>query len=292
MLYMVAMIAFVSALAYSFTDTAKLYMDDLQSVKKFRGRDFSLTQIQRMLATTKSLSESALLTPVNEALRVCLQGGASGACTENCCKGNVDTGFTFKDPTDTAPQVANKRSLSSSPGSPVYYRADGTLCGAANGDMNGCAYGLTSTFVAHCPGGVASCDHAEHLKIKISRESRSLFSNIRDREVISYYFPKVNFQPALPVIPEQSLTVGSGLTLPITGDSGHPSEDQNFIFTLCNSGNNTVVKVTCQDFVSGVGQVVFEPLAAGTTTVTLQINDGGLENFLSKPYTFSVVVNP
>jgi hypothetical protein len=294
MLYMLGMIVFISALTFSFTDTAKLYITDLQVVKKFRGRDFSNTQIQKMLSTTKSLSESALFTPQNDALRVCLDGGPLGTCTENCCAGNTQVGFTFKDPTDTAPQITNKRSLTGPLAAPIYYRQDGTLCDIANsgGDISSCAYTVTSIYEARCPASAANCDHAEHLKITVSAKALSFFSQIRDKEFISYYFPKLNYQPVVPVIPAQSLVLGTPSNVTITGDSGHPSEIQNFIFAQCLSAAPSIVKATCQDFAGGAAQIVLEPLAVGATTITLQINDGGLFNFLSKPYTFNVVVNP
>ena len=293
MVYLLALVIFIAALAFSFAGTAKLYIDDMQSMKRFRGRAFSLNQIQKMLSTTKSLSESARFLPQNNALQVCLEGGANGTCTENCCEGNIEQGFSFKDPLDTAPQIEMKRTLSAPPGSPVYYKADGGVClSAQQGSLSGCAYGLTSTFIAQCPGGTASCDHAEHLQIKVQMKPLGSFSQIKEKEFVSYYFPKVNYQPVVPVIGDQTLTVSVPVSIPMTGDPGHPSEVQNFKFEQCVSSNAAIVKVQCLAFAGGVGQIVLEPLAVGTTTITLQINDGGLTNFLSKASIFNVVVSP
>lgn len=290
--FLMAMVAFIGALAWSFTGTAKEYIDGVYSIRRSSGRSFSLSQIQIMLATTKSLSESSRYLPSNESLRVCLEGGAQGACLENCCQGNIAQGFYFKDPLDTTAQIDAKRDISAPPGSPVYYKLDGSPCLNASSTTNSCAYSLVSTFTAHCPGGVSNCDHAEHLRISVLMVPMENYPQIKEKELVSYYFPHVNYPPAIPNIGDQSLTVGVPQTLPFTADSGHPSEIQNFKFEICQSANEAILKVTCQAFSGGVGQIILEPLSAGNTTITLQINDGGLTNYLSKPYTFNSAVSP
>ncbi|MDG0818029.1 hypothetical protein [Bdellovibrio svalbardensis] len=288
--YMLAMAVFIGALALSMMGTSKAYVDDMQSIKKRGGRTFSLNAIHEMLSTTKSLSESSLFLAKNTALHVCLEGGALGACSENCCQGNISQGFFFKDPLDTNPDVAAKRTLSGAPGNSVYYDSAGNLCLLP--DSSSCVYGLTSTFTAHCPGGAGSCDHAEYLSVTIQMVPTPAYSQLKARDFVSFYFPKVNYRPSLPVVPDQTLQVALPLTIPVSGDPGHPSEVQNFKFEQCSSSNDSVVKIQCQAFVGGVGQLVLTPVAVGTATIQLQINDGGLTNFLSKIQTFNVVVNP
>lgn len=291
LVYLLGMMAFISVMVFQFTSTASLYLEEVQSVKKIRGRNFAMAQTQKMLSTTKSLAESARFLPLNNPLRACLEGGPDATCTENCCQGGVEQGFYFKDPLDTAAQIENKRNLSGPANAPVYYKADGSICNPSLlGNLGGCVYGLISTFIAQCPGSASTCDHAEHLEIKVLMKPRDEFSRIKEKPYFAYYFPKVNYPPVMPVLGDQALKVSIPQTIPVTGDSGHPSEVQNFKFEQCVSGDASIVKVTCQAFLGGVGQIVLEPLAPGTTTVTLQLNDGGLTNFLSKPYTFNVAV--
>ncbi|MNL36586.1 hypothetical protein D3C87_1586720 [compost metagenome] len=152
---------------------------------------------------------------------------------------------------------------------------------------------MTSRFIPHCPGGVSSCDHAEHLTVEME------YTPVAGKEHLMkpmkkslIYFVNLNYQPFISPVTAQSLVTGGSITLSVFGNSGHPSEVQNFIFDKCEALDPSIVKVTCYGFLNGMGTLKIEGLSIGTTSVALRVNDAGAENNLSPELTFSVTVTP
>jgi len=271
-----------------FSDLLVNLQKEIKRNKNKQDRVLNTYQIDQVVVSTFGMRTSASLVPLNDALKACVHGGATSLCTSNCCQNNVSSPFTLLDPRDTNPTLAEKARLSGPTDNPEMYDDN-----SKNGCTSNCAYGVTSTFTPHCPGGVASCDHAENLKVELSFDpvagKEHLMKPIKKSLI---YFVNLNYQPFLTPIANQSVATGSNVMLPAYGNSGHPSEVQNFIFEKCTSATPTVATVTCYGFLNGVGTLKIDGVSAGTSEITLQINDAGAENNLSPDVTFTVTVTP
>ncbi|MCM2322852.1 MAG: type II secretion system GspH family protein [Oligoflexia bacterium] len=259
---------------------------DVRRLRDKGDRSLASYYLDQVITTQDGVRSSAELLPANEALRACVIGGAVGACTSDCCKANIDHEFILLDPRDLNSDPAARAKLSGKTSAPLSYNLDGTVCQSST-----CAYSIGTAFNAHCPGGATECDHAEHLVVKIAQKplSAGAFVKTSDRSLI--YFVNVNYRPFIAPIAGQALAIGAKATVQVLGNSGHPSEVENFVFDRCESSATSIVKLTCYGFVNGGGTVQIEGLAAGTSTITLSINDGQPTNNISPAISFVVTVN-
>jgi|GEM_PF-2846792 hypothetical protein len=244
-------------------------------------------QIDQVVTSSYGLRGSAELAD-NIALKACVLGGAAGTCTTNCCQNDNVTQFYLLDPRDTNSNAALRSRLAGPVGDPQRYDDNSN-----NNCTNNCAYTVKSSFRAHCPGGVSTCDHAEHLQVQLEYEpiaGKEHLMKPTTKNLI--YFVNVNYQPFLNTVPPQSISRNVPTTLSVYGNSGHPSEVQNFIFDVCESSNESLVRITCYGFSSGMGTLQLEGLSPGSVTIRLKINDGGTENNLSNEISFPVTVVP
>ncbi|MCM2278083.1 MAG: type II secretion system GspH family protein [Oligoflexia bacterium] len=266
-------------------------MTNLQSeVKRLRDksdRTLSSYYIDQIVTNQDGVRTSADLLPANADLKACVLGGASGSCTSNCCVGGQAKDFILLDPRDLNPDPAARARLSGTTATPLAYAADGTLCQSGT-----CAYTIGTSFTARCPGGVSSCDHAEHLIVNIFQKTLGVNPLIKSQDRSLIYFVNLNYQPFLAPIADQSISLGSSPTINVYGNSGHPSEVQNFLFDTCVSSAPAIVRLTCYGFVNGMGSIKIEGLQLGTANITLTINDAGSSNNISPPSTFTVTVIP
>ncbi|MEN0059649.1 MAG: hypothetical protein AAGB31_12490, partial [Bdellovibrio sp.] len=97
------------------------------------------------------------------------------------------------------------------------------------------------------------------------------------------------------VVPMAKVVIKRNSTedITITGDSGNPSEEQNFIFNLLQSSNSNIAAIVTPSntpFAGGVAVIQVQGVNVGTTTLQIQINDGGTENALSEVYFLEVEV--
>ena len=144
---------------------ADLLMNMQKEVKRNKNKHERILinyQIDQVVTSSKGVKESTELTQ-NAALKACVKGGQFGACLTNCCQNGVVYPFYLLDPRDENPDIPARARLSGPETDPVFYDDDSNVGCTAN-----CAYTVTSSFKAHCPGGISSCDHAEHLQIEIN----------------------------------------------------------------------------------------------------------------------------
>ncbi|MDG0815552.1 hypothetical protein [Bdellovibrio svalbardensis] len=263
-------------------------------------RQFSINQILTFLKTPNSLTESSGLS-LNSNLASCLFGTTTSTCTENCCNAGNEDGFYFIDPSDSNSDLNLKARLIGPPTAPVWYKANNTQCPANTVDLSDCSYSLSGTYTAVCPGNETTCHHAEHLIATVhlvaNPNTKVKGQNIKDQNFTLIYFNNINYPPSVLPVPDITLSLASATEteVSITGYSGHPSEVQNFIFEKCQSSNSSVVQVTTPPdtpFSSGTAKIKLKPTGIGSAKVALQINDGGLENNLSKEAFFNVTVTP
>jgi Tfp pilus assembly protein PilV len=271
-----------------FSDLLVNLQKEVKRNKNKQDRVLNNYQIDQVVTSSFGMRTSADLVPLNDALKACVRGGPTSACASSCCQNNVSSSFTLLDPRDTNPVLAEKARLSGPTGNPAMYDDN-----SKNGCTQNCAYSVTTSFTPHCPGGVASCDHAEHLKVEMS------FDPVPGKEFLMkpikkslIYFVNLNYQPFISPVTNQTVTAGANIMLSVNGNSGHPSEVQNFIFEKCASATPAVATVTCYGFLNGIGSLKIDGVTAGTSVITLQINDAGAENNLSPDLTFTVTVTP
>ncbi|WP_374073574.1 hypothetical protein [Bdellovibrio bacteriovorus] len=283
-------IGLLGILAGVFADMIINLQKEVRRTSAQQGRILASYQLDQITTSPFGVRTSALLPDViNEPLRACVRGGATTGCTSNCCQGGQSFDFILLDPRDTNPNLSARARLGGTSTNPVYYDE----AGSNNCIPPRCTYRVATSFVAQCPGGVAQCDHAEHLVITVAMDpepGKEYLMRPQKRTLI--HFVNINYKPFISPISDQTLTAGSTVNLSVYGNSGHPSEVQNFIFAKCSSSSSATAKVTCYGFLNGVGTMRIEPLMAGTAQITLQINDGGMENNLSDDLTFDVVVSP
>lgn len=293
LLLVLGLLVFVSIFCISFSNSiVNLQKNVSYSNHKF-SRQFNINQTLTLLKTPNGLTESSGLS-LNSGLAGCLFGPTCDAGTEQ--------GFYFVDPSDTTLDVNLKGRLIGPPSAPVWYNANNTFCPVQSPSTNDCTYSLSGTYKAICPGNTSTCHHAEHLILKVrivaNPNSKAKNQNIRDKDFPTMiYFNNINYPPQINPPPDITLSLASGAEteVTITGDPGHPSEFQNFIFTKCLSSAASIVQITTPPdtpFYSGTAKIKLKPVALGTAKIMLQINDGGLENNLSQEISFNATVIP
>ncbi|MCM2281246.1 MAG: type II secretion system GspH family protein [Bdellovibrionaceae bacterium] len=248
---------------------------------------------QSLIAAENSLNDSSTVTPENERLCPCLRGGSfmvGGVpiCNRNTCDANRDEEFAVHQMVNGALER-----VTGTVAAPVYYLADGRRCmaSAATSETE-CDYKLLTKFNAHCPGDVASCDHADYVILTMDTVPVGNRSRIAAEKTQIFYTVQVNYAPSIEVIANQVMVVNETRKIAVKGGSGHPSELQRLVFEKCESSDTARLIAKCYRFVDGTGQLILEAKATGTVTVTLQVNDGQTENPISAPLTFNVTINP
>lgn len=253
---------------------------------------------QKILATETALSRSALVSPENDALCPCTQGGnffsssATKVCLLSQCQANQDVYFSFFDP-----KATSLTRLSGTMAAPVYYSKSGEPCPNSAAPPGSdpekiCGYKAVTKYRAHCPGDLSACDHADYLILTLELFPLEAGSQLKYEKTQFIYSVPLNYKPIIAAISDLSLNVAEQKKIAVTADAGDPSEIQKFIFQLCESQQPNVVEVKCYKFVNGVAQIILTGKVPGTTQVRLQINDGGFENNLSNPLSFNVTVPP
>lgn len=294
------LIGILSFVAISFSTTITNLQKQNASSKHLTSTSMDIQQMTALMKLKNGLSESALIEG-NRNLFACLNGGAIGGCLKNCCKSDVETGFYYLDPADTEIKGELKRRLLGPASQASYYLANGLVCGAANFDSQECAYRISGSFLAHCPGGEASCSHAEHLRLNVKLEYNPKYPHSsvipKDRDISFIYVNERNYRPSIEPIFDQTIYLEDAFEheVLVRGNSGHPSELQNFLFTKCESADSKIVEVKSpvdQPFVGGIAKVKLKGVNKGTTKIKLQISDGGLEDGLSEEIFFTVQVVP
>ncbi|MDG0817414.1 hypothetical protein [Bdellovibrio svalbardensis] len=298
LILVLTLLAVASIFCVSFSNSIVNMQKNIAYSNHKYAREFEISQIMTLIKVQNGLTESSQLTQ-NSILASCLFGTPTATCAENCCPHNSAQGFYFIDPSDNTIDINSKNRLVGPPESPAWYNANSSLC--QNSNKDDCSYGLSATFEAACPGAQPTCHHAEHLLITLhllsNQNAKGNSQNIKARDIPIIYFNNINYPPVVMPVSDLTLSLAAGTekTVDITGSSGHPSETQNFIFTKCFSTDTGIVQITSPPdtpFSSGMATIKLKPMAAGTAQVTLQINDGGLENNTSKDYTFNVTVTP
>lgn len=289
-LQVLMLLILIGVLEYGIVQSLLHYQTSRKQIQLRSDRLFITKQFSTLLSAPKSLLESATLTSVNQELKACLLGGPVGACTSNCCNNNVTAGFYLVDPVDNNADVNLKRRLTGISTNPIYYLKNGAWC--PDQTVANCAFKILTNFTPRCPGSTPNCDHAEHLKIEVLVEPTNNFQLIKNELFTTYYFVNRNYQPKILPITPPTVNLGGTTTINVIGDPGHPSEIQNFIYSLCKSNNTSLVDITCFPFGSGQSLVQINGLGLGTTQLEFQINDGGLEHNLSNIYTLNVEVVP
>lgn len=296
LVYILVATVVISILALSFTSRISGFQKEIASSRKLATKQFDINRLLKLLQLPNGLTESSGLIG-NENLFVCLKGGLLPGCTENCCQSGVVKSFSFIDPSDNNLSVNSKGKLVGTAAQPVYYNNDGSKC--LERDPLNCSYYLYSSYTAQCPGGDPTCHHAEHLNVTVHLKAQAVSTQIKSQDV-DYkfvYFNDVNYTPEVRPIPSLTMYLDepAEVEMDISGYSGHPSEVQNFIFNLCESADPAIVQITTppnQTFLGGVAKIKLKAMALGTTTINLQINDGGVENNLSKVLPVNVTVLP
>lgn len=239
----------------------------------------------KITSTDFLLEKSAKVSPINDSLCPCviggkMQSGGVNICVKNICTANIATDFTFYD-SSANPLTA----LAGPTTAPVYYDLIGAPCSPDPNKNITCAYQSSVKFTAHCPGNLPSCDHADYLAIELSLTpvGTQFFS---ESKKVFIYPVNLNYQPFIAPIPNQTLPLPFDKKIPINANSGDASESQNFIFETCSSSDTSIVEIHCYKFINSIGQIILTPKSAGVAKISLQINDGGLENNLSQVFTF------
>jgi Type II secretory pathway, pseudopilin PulG len=274
--------AILAIFVAAFSDLLMNMQKEVKRNKNKQDRILINYQIDQAVTSPTGIKESALL-PANSNLKACVLGGTSGGCQT----GTVNQ-FYLLDPQDKNPDVSARTRLSGPVSDPVFYDDSSNSGCTAN-----CAYTVSSTFKAHCPGGVTSCDHAEHLQFEmVYKPVQGKEHLMKETTKSLLYFVNLNYRPFITTIANQNIPVNGFQNISVYGNSGHPSEVQNFIFETCKSADEGVAKVTCYGFSSGMSTIKVNGISVGTTTITLQINDAGNENNISPEVSFNVTVIP
>ncbi len=285
---MIMSIGILSIILLSFADTLVGLQKEVSRNKSKQDRALNFYQIDQIFLSSYGLKASADLLPENNDLKACIKGGATSSCASDCCTNGQAFDFVLVDPRDTNTDIHKRMRLGGSLQTPAAYND-----ASSPGCVDDCAYTISTSFIAQCPGGAATCDHAEHLAIKyIVEPVAGKEHKIRRQERNSTYFVNLNYEPFISPIGSQSIGMDTSSNLLVNGNAGHPSEVQNFIFKNCAVDDPAIAKITCYGFLNGVGTVKIDGVAAGTTRVNLQIDDGGIENNLSPELSFDVVVTP
>jgi prepilin-type N-terminal cleavage/methylation domain-containing protein len=283
----IVVIAVLSIIMAAFSDLIVGMQKEVSRMKNKQDRVITNYVIDQALTSPIGIGSSAELLPENEMLKACIKGGATPTCTSNCCTGEVEHEFFLLDPRDSKPEPGLRARLGGTTKYPVYFdRNGGNSCTDSN-----CFYHVITKFRARCPGGIANCSHAESLTTTVeivAEPGKESMIKGQTRKLI--YFVNLNYQPFAAPIIDQSFQKGGEITLNVYGNAGHPSEVQNFIFEKCNSSNEAIAKLSCYGFMNGVGTIKIAGLAAGTSKIILQLNDGGAENNMSEDLVFNVTV--
>ena len=270
----------------AFADMLLNMQKEVKRNKNRQDRTLITYQIDQVVTSPYGMRGSAEL-PVNNALKACVLGRAAGGASSDCVA-NTSTQFYLLDPRDTSPDVSLRRRLAGTEADPQRYDDNSN-----NNCVNNCAYTIKSRFIAHCPGGEASCEHAEHLQVQLEYEpvkGKEHLMKPKTKNLI--YFVNVNYQPRVVPLSPPPLNKGEIRNTPIYGYSGHPSEVQNFKIVKCLSSDENFVKVRCSDFFEGTATLQIEGVSPGTAEILLQIDDAGTENNISPEMKIPVTVNP
>lgn len=284
------LIILIGMIEYGIVQVLLRVQSSRAQIQTRQDRQFLMKQLKKILSSPSSLIESASLATQNQELKACVSGGPIGACPKNCCLGETETGFYLVDPLDNTSNIEAKKKLTGTTTNPVYYSAKGAWCPAQT--ASDCDFKITTNFTARCPGSMTKCDHAEHLKIDISIEPTNFYKIIRSETLTTYYFVNTNYKPFILNIPSVALSLGTTKNITVTGDPGHPSENQNFIFSTCESDDTNIAQINCFPFSAGQAQVQIIGNAIGTTFLRLGINDGSTVNNLSDIYIVNIEVTP
>lgn len=279
----------LSIILFAFADLIIGMQKEVGRMKRKQDRVISNHVINQALTSNIGIRGSAELLPENEMLKACILGGATSSCTTNCCNGQDTFEFFLLDPRDSTVEAKNRARLGGTKASPAYFDQNSN----SGCTPPGCMYRVLTKFKARCPGGVTSCSHSESLSTTVEiipEAGKESMMKAQTRSLI--YFVDLNYQPFISTIASQSVAVNSEITRSVYGNSGHPSEVQNFIFEKCESADSAIATVTCYGFMNAVGTIKIDGVAAGITKVKLQINDGGLNNQLSEVLEFEVQVTP
>lgn len=281
--------AILSILVAAFADLIIGMQKEVGRMKSKQNRVMTNYVLDQGITSQIGMASSAQLLPENEKLKACIEGGATSTCASNCCEGETEFEFYMLDSRDSTVDPKDRLKLGGTTNDPVFYNLQGeNTCVQPN-----CFYRVISKFKARCPGGVSTCSHAESVKTSVSiipepGKEHLMKSEVRNR----VYFVNINYKPFIVPIANQALTVGGDSTFSVFGNAGHPSEVQNYLFEKCQSADTTIATITCYGFMNGVGTIKISGVAIGTTKMTLQVNDGGLENNFSDDLEFNVTVSP
>lgn len=286
---MLVVLLITSTLMLAISDFVVGIQTDLRRMKTQQDRVLVNYVIDQALTSQAGLESSAGLLPDNELLKACIMGGATSTCAANCCDNDVEHEFFLLDPRDTNPDLSKRLHLGGTTDSPAYFDSEGTP--GCTGPS--CLFHIATKFKAHCPGAISKCDHAESVAstVQIIPEAGKE-SSLKYQERSVVYFVELNYKPFMTQIVDQSVAIGLDLSNPVYGNSGNPSEDQSFIYEKCDSADKNIATVTCYGFINAVGTIIIHGVASGTTKITLQINDGGMNNNLSDDMSFNVTVTP
>lgn len=300
LIYVMVMIATLCVFSVSYSNSILDLKKQIVNTQFKTNISYDTSQVIKLIKLPNGLVESSTL-GANQKILTCIKGGPAPGCATNCCNGNIEEGFYYVDTTDNNININEQKKISGPSNAPIYYNENGSVCPYVNGNPQTCAFSVTTTFKANCPGGETSCDHAEYLRVKISIEP--ILENIKTmgmrKEKISEFIYHINSNYQPEVIADSTVDLYlndvAGKEIVITGGSGHPSEVQNYIFTKCISENVAVAALATpanQPFTSGTAKVLLKPVSVGTTRLALQINDGGTENSISPEKFININVLP
>jgi hypothetical protein len=271
------------------------------AIKDKGSRVFDFLTLKKQLAQPLSLRGSKDFGDNINMLRPCLMGGATPTCTQDCCKTGQANDFMFLDPNDNNPDLTKRRKLTGTPAAPVRYRADGQICDAQT-PANQCVFQVSTTFKAQCTSDdatVTECDHAYLITINLDiKGAATAGPTVRSEKVSLTHFVAKNYPPTISktdpdVTPGLTLNKSESKKIKVTVDAGSPTEtQQGMFFDTCTSSNPAVATVKCYAILGGVGTIMLEAKNAGTTSISVNINDGQFENLTSALKQFTVTVQP
>lgn len=300
LLFVMIITALLSIFCVTFSSSITTLQKHVWSNYNKSSIQYNIVQMKTLMKLPNALVDSSGLLE-NQKLYTCTEGGSALNCTNNCCVGNVESGFSYLDPADPTINPNLRRKLSAPPESPVFYNENGSICSYSSVNSEHCAFSISTSFTAICPNAEDRCAHAEHLKIKLQfnpkPENVKTLSLKQPQTHEFIYFVNRNYQPRIETDNTLALYMDGATEKEVTisGNSGHPAEKQNFIFTKCVSENPNIAQITTpfdQPFDSGTSVIRVKPVALGTTRLVLQISDGGLENNLSPEMYIDVTVLP
>lgn len=281
--------AILSIILSAFTDLIVGLQKEVGRMKRKQDRVMTIHVMNQALTSEIGIAGSSEFLPENEMLKACILGGSTSTCTSNCCNGSDTFEFYLLDPRDSTIEAKSRTRLGGTTAMPAYFDFNSNSgCTGEN-----CLFRVITKFKARCPGGAATCSHAESLSTTVDiipEAGKESILKAQTRTLI--YFVNLNYQPSISPIPAQTVPVGSDITVTVYGNSGHPSENQNFIFSKCESNDSSISTVACYGFLNTVGTIKVTGLSIGTNKIKLQINDGGLKNNFSEDLEFNVEVTP